>query len=146
MDKHNSGGFQGIAVGGALGSSLTEMRELLKDLELPMELPRHLLGIADPFSLRSVIELGFDSFDSVFPTRAARHGNAFVLYSGARGKLDAKGEKIGHARYRDETGGLGPVKCECWTCKSHRQEKERKQGVCAHGKQCWIIASSCQKS
>lgn len=47
-------GFGGLAVGGALGATLADMRALLGPLELPAHLPRHLLGIVSspsrPFS------------------------------------------------------------------------------------------------
>lgn len=66
--------------------------------------------------MRSVVALGFDSFDSVFATRAARHGHAFVLQADG---ASATAVKIGAARFRGEPGGLGPEKCSCWTCAQH---------------------------
>lgn len=110
-------GFGGLAVGGALGSSLEEMRALLTALELPDSMPRHLLGIADPDSMRMVAALGFDSFDSVLATRAARHGNVFVLRL-VDGRLVSSSEKIGNVRFKAEPGGLGALPCKCWTCAS----------------------------
>lgn len=43
--------------------------------------PNHLLGIGDPKSIDLCLPMGFDTFDSAFPTRAARHGTIFTRYS-----------------------------------------------------------------
>ena len=68
--------FDGHAVGGSLGKNRDEMVEMLQYTLpcLPKEKPVHLLGIADLPSLYSSIPLGIDSFDSSYPTKAARHG------------------------------------------------------------------------
>jgi queuine tRNA-ribosyltransferase len=109
-------GFDGLAVGGSLGETTEEMESLLQRVELPPELFRHLLGVASPITMRGVIALGFDSFDSVFATRSARHGSAFVLNADGRSVTTAK---ISSARFKNEAGGLGPVACECFCCSSH---------------------------
>ena len=41
---------------------------------LPLEKPNHLLGIGDLESIDNCVPLGIDTFDSSYPTRAARHG------------------------------------------------------------------------
>jgi queuine tRNA-ribosyltransferase len=68
--------FDGHAVGGSLGKNRDEMIDMLTYTLpcLPKEKPIHLLGIADLPSLHSSIPLGIDSFDSSYPTKAARHG------------------------------------------------------------------------
>lgn len=108
------GGFDGLAIGGSLGKSTEEMRALLDKLELPAEKPRHLLGIGDPKSLRSVVAAGMDTFDSVFPTRAARHGSVFILDASRRASITVK---ITNRRFRLENGPLDP-QCTCATCTS----------------------------
>ncbi len=110
------GGFDGLAVGGSLGETAAEMERLLERVELPPELFRHLLGVASPLTLRSVVALGFDSFDSVFATRAARHGTAFVLQPDLQSVATVK---ISSGRFKSEAGGLGPVLCECPCCAQH---------------------------
>ena len=40
--------------------------------------PVHLLGIGDPESIVAAAPLGLDSFDSAYPSRAARHGTVWV--------------------------------------------------------------------
>jgi queuine tRNA-ribosyltransferase len=68
--------FDGYAVGGSLGKTKAEMIELLNFTmpRLPENKPNHLLGIGDLDSLSQCIPLGVDTFDSSYPTRAARHG------------------------------------------------------------------------
>lgn len=72
--------FDGFAVGGSLGKSKEEMVDLLTYTipRLPKDKPNHLLGIGDLESLDRCIPLGIDTFDSSYPTKAARHGVAFT--------------------------------------------------------------------
>lgn len=51
---------------------------------LPVDKPNHLLGIGDLVSIEQCIPLGIDTFDSSYPTRAARHGILFT----AKGNLN----------------------------------------------------------
>jgi queuine tRNA-ribosyltransferase len=68
--------FQGFAIGGSMGKTKQEMIEMLAFTMplLPCEKPNHLLGIGDLESIEHCIPLGIDTFDSSYPTRAARHG------------------------------------------------------------------------
>lgn len=62
----------GIAVGGV---SVGESRELIQDItsfcgeRLPSHVPRYLMGIGDPETIKHAIYSGFDMFDCVMPTR-----------------------------------------------------------------------------
>lgn len=100
--------FDGFAIGGSLGKTRLEMVEMLSNTvgHLPPEAARHLLGIGDLPSLESCVPLGIDSFDSSYPTRAARHG---VLFS-KRGNI-----KITQLKYRDQMAPVDP-ECSCPTC------------------------------
>lgn len=71
--------------------------------------PVHLLGIGDLPSIVRSIPLGVDTFDSSYPTRAARHGNLYT----SNGLLCLK-----KAKFRDD---LSPIdeRCECSTCKNY---------------------------
>lgn len=100
--------FDGFAIGGSMGKNKDEMHEMLSSMMpyLPAEKPNHLLGIGDLESLERCIPLGIDTFDSSYPTRAARHG---VLLSDGGG---VKVEKADHAFHF-----AAPVKgCYCPTC------------------------------
>jgi queuine tRNA-ribosyltransferase len=68
--------FNGFAIGGSMGKTKAEMHEMLSHTMplLPLEKPNHLLGIGDLQSIHQSIPLGIDTFDSSYPTRAARHG------------------------------------------------------------------------
>jgi len=72
--------FDGFAIGGSMGKTKKEMFDLLSFTLplLPKEKPNHLLGIGDLPSIDFCIPLGIDTFDSSYPTRAARHGTVFT--------------------------------------------------------------------
>lgn len=72
--------FDGFAIGGSMGKNKEEMHTLLSFTLplLPEEKPNHLLGIGDLVSIERSIPLGIDTFDSSYPTRAARHGILFT--------------------------------------------------------------------
>lgn len=103
--------FDGFAIGGSLGKTKQEMQGMLTNLmpHLPYEKPIHLLGIADLESLENTIPLGIDTFDSSYPTKAARHGTLFT----STGPL-----KIAKSRY---TGAYEPIEegCTCPTCQNY---------------------------
>ena len=100
--------FDGYAIGGSLGRTKPEMIEMLASLlpRLPTEKPNHLLGIGDLASLALCIPLGIDTFDSSYPTRAARHGMLLTQEGGI------KIEKAEHANHF----ALIEEGCTCWTC------------------------------
>ena len=93
--------FDGYAIGGSLGRDRAAMLELLRYVAplLPEEKPNHLLGVADPDSVRHGVECGIDTFDSCFPTRVARHGTLLTR----EGNLH-----IRKARYRSDFGAIDP--------------------------------------
>lgn len=100
--------FDGFAIGGSLGKNKPEMIEMLKSTLplLPTEKPNHLLGIGDLESIQGCIPLGIDTFDSSYPTRAARHGMALT----SQGPLNlTKGEQM--AKFSP----IDPA-CNCSTC------------------------------
>ncbi len=68
--------FDGFAIGGSMGRTKQEMIGMLTATMpfLPLEKPNHLLGIGDLESIDKCVPLGIDTFDSSYPTRAARHG------------------------------------------------------------------------
>jgi queuine tRNA-ribosyltransferase len=103
--------FDGFALGGSMGKTRKQMVAMLAHTlpQLPTERPTHLLGIGDLESLENCIPLGIDTFDSSYPTRAARHG---VLLTEA-GPL--KIEKRSNRLHFDppERG------CRCSTCRSY---------------------------
>ncbi len=102
--------FDGFAIGGSLGKTKSQMFELLEYTlpRLPKEKPNHLLGIGDLESLHTSIPFGIDTFDSSYPTKAARH--ALILTK--NGKL-----KITRGIHANEFVPLDAT-CDCHTCQN----------------------------
>lgn len=102
--------FDGFAIGGSVGKTKPEMFEMLSSAlpRLPEEKPNHLLGIGDLESLKLCMPLGIDTFDSSYPTRAARHGHLLTKEGGI---------KVEKAAYASD---FGPIEhdCKCWTCQN----------------------------
>lgn len=103
--------FDGFAIGGSLGKTKKEMIEMLTHLmpNLPQEKPYHLLGIGDIESLELSVPLGIDTFDSSYPTRAARHG----LLLKEEGNV-----KLGRSENKSRFAPIDK-NCDCYTCRNY---------------------------
>jgi queuine tRNA-ribosyltransferase len=104
--------FDGVACGGlSVGEPKDEMRAMVAATAplLPEDKPRYLMGVGRPDDLIDAVTRGFDLFDCVLPTRAARHG---LLYT-SEGTLAIK-----HARYKED-GAPPDAACGCPTCRRH---------------------------
>jgi queuine tRNA-ribosyltransferase len=105
-------GFAGLACGGlSVGEPKAEMRAMVEAAGplLPEETPRYLMGVGRPDDLIHAVSHGFDLFDCVLPTRAARHG---LLYT-SLGTV-----AIRNARYREDASPPDSS-CGCATCRRH---------------------------
>jgi queuine tRNA-ribosyltransferase len=102
--------FDGFAIGGSMGKTKPEMHHMLAATmpHLPRDKPNHLLGIGDLESLHQNIPLGIDTFDSSYPTKAARHG---ILLT------DAGNIKLSQTAHALSFTPLDPD-CSCYTCKN----------------------------
>lgn len=102
--------FDGFAIGGSMGKHKREMHEMLSFTLplLPKTHPNHLLGIGDLESLEMCIPLGIDTFDSSYPTKAARHGTLLTK----QGKVKLSSTSLAQ--------NFGPIEedCLCPTCKN----------------------------
>lgn len=121
--------FDGVAIGGNLGSSHAEMHAVL-DWTVPLlqeERPRHLLGIGDVAGVFEAVARGVDTFDCVMPTRNARTGTLLTLHadedagamSGVKTGVNARFRlNVLNAAFADD---LGPVerRCDCYTCANY---------------------------
>jgi queuine tRNA-ribosyltransferase len=100
--------FDGFAIGGSLGKTKEQMFEMLKMVmpQIPEERPNHLLGIGDLESLEACVPFGIDTFDSSYPTRAARHGLLLTQEGGMK------------AEQANNANCFAPIEhgCTCWTC------------------------------
>ena len=84
--------FSGYGIGGDLGQSKREMKNIL-DWTIPNlneKKPRHLLGIGYLEDMEIIIKSGVDLFDCTVPTHYGRRGIAFT----SEGKLDLKEKKF----------------------------------------------------
>ncbi len=103
--------FDGFAIGGSVGKNREEMFEVLNYTvpELPLDKPRHLLGIGDLPSIPEMVRVGIDTFDSAHPTKAARHGLMFTTQGMLRLAKNGNSTAV---------GPLDPS-CTCYTCKNY---------------------------
>ncbi|MEN3007998.1 tRNA guanosine(34) transglycosylase Tgt [Pseudothermotoga sp.] len=104
--------FDGFAIGGlSLGEPFEKTLQLTHATvsELPWEKPRYFMGGGSPRTIIELVTLGVDMFDSVYPTRLARHGGALT----SLGRLNIKS-----ARYKKD---LSPIdeKCDCLVCQNY---------------------------
>lgn len=98
--------FDGFGIGGALEKENlgTIVRWVCE--ELPVDKPRHLLGIGEPDDLFAAIEQGADTFDCVSASRVAR--NSAVYSPDGRYNLLTSKHRRSFTPIDDE--------CDCYTC------------------------------
>lgn len=102
-------GFDGYGIGGlSVGESRHEMLPALAAAlsVLPEDRPRYLMGVGDPLGIIESVVLGVDLFDSVLPTRWARHGTVLT----AAGRLNLR-----NLMHQQADEPLDPV-CDCPVC------------------------------
>jgi len=101
--------FDGYGIGGSFAKEDMSSAVRWVNEELPVEKPRHLLGIGEPEDLFSGVENGVDLFDCVGPTRIARNGTLFTK----NGKIN-----ISNAKFVKDFNKIEDD-CECYTCKNY---------------------------
>ncbi|HEY7255386.1 MAG TPA: tRNA guanosine(34) transglycosylase Tgt [Solirubrobacterales bacterium] len=108
----------GVAIGGTLGRDKGEMHGVLALTAplLPVDAPKHLLGIGDVDDLLAGIALGLDVFDCAIPTRLARHGTALVPDPEHRFRLDLRKSGCEGSREPLVDG------CPCDACTRHDRD------------------------
>ncbi len=110
--------FGGLAIGGNLGRTKDEMRNVLAWTTplLPPHKPRHLLGIGEVADIFDGVERGCDTFDCVAPTRNARNGGILVRFD--EGKPAPKFRlNIRNARFARDPRPLEEG-CDCYACRN----------------------------
>jgi queuine tRNA-ribosyltransferase len=101
--------FPGNAIGGlSVGETKAEMHAILEvvDDTLPADKPHYLMGVGAPEDLVNGVMRGIDIFDSVLPTRLARHNAALTL----NGRMNLVNAQYSH--------DVRPIdrSCDCYTC------------------------------
>lgn len=102
--------FDGFGIGGSftkedLGDSLRVVNEIL-----PVNKPRHLLGIGEPEDILAGVHMGCDTFDCVAPTRLARTGTIYIHTHEGIKKLSLK-----NSAYQTDLGKPDEG-CDCHVC------------------------------
>jgi queuine tRNA-ribosyltransferase len=107
--------FDGISVGGlAIGETRQEMYEVL-DWTMPIvqknarNKVHYLMGLGSPLDILECIGRGFDCFDSVYPTKNARHSTIFTR----QGSI-----AIDKQQYKEDSTPLDK-ECGCPVCKNY---------------------------
>ena len=103
--------FDGFGIGGALDKNELETIVRWVSEELPVNKPRHLLGIGEPEDFFAGVEAGADTFDCVAASRAGRNG---AVYSN-QGRFN-----IANAKFRTSFVPL-VEDCDCYTCNHYTQ-------------------------
>jgi queuine tRNA-ribosyltransferase len=98
--------FDGFGVGGALEKQNLGTITGWVTSELPVDKPRHMLGISEPDDLFTCVENGADTFDCVSPSRVAR--NAAVYTRDGRFNVNTAQSRRSFAPIDAE--------CDCYTC------------------------------
>lgn len=110
----------GIAIGGSLGNSKSDMYDIL-DWTIPITpegRPRHLLGIGEIEDLFTATARGVDTFDCVSPTRIARNGSVYISPSSGGTPKNKYNINIRAQKYAQEAGPIDK-NCDCFTCQTH---------------------------
>jgi len=105
-------GFDGYAIGGlSIGEEYDVTIRMLEATvsEFPKDNPRYFMGIGTPDLILESVERGVDMFDSVFPTRVARHGVALT----DEGKINIRA-----SRFKEDSNPID-LNCSCYVCQNH---------------------------
>jgi len=101
--------FDGFGLGGALDKEkLGTIVEWMCE-ELPLDKPRHLLGIGEPDDLFIGVENGADTFDCVAPSRQARTSAVFTI----DGRVN-----LSNSKYQRQFAPIDEH-CDCYTCTNY---------------------------
>jgi len=101
--------FDGFGIGGALDKN--EMGEIVRwvNEELPIDKPKHLLGIGAPEDLFVGIENGVDTFDCVLASRIARTSAVYTK----TGRFN-----VSNGPHKTEFFPIDDT-CDCYTCRNY---------------------------
>lgn len=101
--------FDGFGIGGALEKENLGTIVGWVASELPVDKPRHLLGISEPDDFFAAIEAGADTFDCVMPSRVAR--NAAIYTADGRFNVNTAAHRRSFAPLEEG--------CDCYTCANY---------------------------
>ncbi len=101
--------FDGFAIGGSFNKEDIGAVVAIVNRELPLDKPRHLLGIGEVEDIFAGVANGIDTFDCVTPTRLGRHGTVETK----QGRLNLVSGKF--------AADFKPIEadCGCPTCRDY---------------------------
>jgi tRNA-guanine transglycosylase len=110
----------GIAIGGvSVGESKQEMRRVVSWVlpHLPLDKPKHLLGVGDIDDIFMLVSHGIDTFDCVNPTRIARMG---YIYTREPVGVGRQTHVLDISKSIHETSEKPlDAACRCFTCQTY---------------------------
>ncbi len=106
--------FFGVAIGGSLGQSKSQMHDVVSMTmsHMACERPVHLLGIGGLSDITHGVKENIDTFDCVHPTRLARHGGALV------NGHDKEHINLRNSMYARDDSAI-ELGCSCETCHTY---------------------------
>lgn len=119
--------FDGWGLGGWLFDENTNLDlDICKHYHDCMEpkKPKYALGIGNPQAVVDCVNIGFDIFDCVLPTRDARHKRIYS-FTKSPNEIDFKSDKNWYSTYQIDREkyirDFSPVSqlCDCFTCKNY---------------------------
>ncbi|MGD8604430.1 MAG: tRNA guanosine(34) transglycosylase Tgt [Anaerolineales bacterium] len=118
-------GFDGYGYGGwpldSDGNLLVDLLGYTRNL-IPADIPMHALGIGHPESVRTCAHLGYELFDSVMPTRDARHGRLYRFEADPAAGLPPEHwysfVHLKDQRYLKDSSPVSEV-CDCLLCQRY---------------------------
>jgi queuine tRNA-ribosyltransferase len=127
IEFFNKQDVDGLALGGlCIGEDKKDMHDIIKlhTKYLRKDKVRYLMGVGSPLDIIDSVYNGIDVFDSIFPTRNARHGTLFS----SSGSL-----RILNKKYSKDSNPIDK-NCDCFVCKNYskayiRYQLKFKEGV-----------------
>lgn len=119
-------GFDGYGFGGwpldNQGNLLQEMLEYTANL-MPNHLPKYALGVGKPENVVACVKMGYTLFDTVLPTRDARHKRLYIFNASRWEEIDLEGDFYSHLYLQDEkhrtSGEPISLLCDCLLCRNY---------------------------
>jgi queuine tRNA-ribosyltransferase len=120
-------GFDGFAFGGwpldGAGNLLTEILAYTREL-VPESYPMHALGVGQPANIVECVRIGYNLFDSVMPTRDARHGRLYSLETdpaSPSGGFNGRWYSYVYIQDKKHIRDASPVSehCDCLCCSNY---------------------------
>lgn len=120
-------GFDGLGFGGwpikENGEFNWEVAECLAD-NTPGDYFLYGLGIGMPDDIVGCVELGYEIFDCVLPTRDGRHGRIYKFTADSEERIDVREKgffellRVGKAKQVGDSGKVSET-CDCLLCKNY---------------------------